>query len=362
MNTNTTSEGQLSTRELLESTFRFFRLIGTNWRLWTAALLLGAILSLLKDSFTEKKMTYRATILFNLELGGGNGASQLGGLASAFGLGGGNTASSGELFTSQNFPTIVRSRAVMERALMKTVVVDGDSLLMINYIKDSSDIKTNEWGGDLFHAPFQKAIDYKFKKKEIKDFTQLENKIIYSIFDKVREATEISNLKTTNSIMVLTSLMTNERMVQKWVEVVLETTEEFYVEMKTAKTRELLRTQGEELAKIENQLYSSDNKLSRINFQSPIVVDPRGKMIEAQVSRKSGFLTTQYVNLLNSIEGLNRVLLEQTPIFTIMEETRLPLENQYTQTGLGLKISSFAFMFLAIVAIILVDLYKRIMQ
>lgn len=362
METKTTSEGQLSSRELLESTFRFFNLIGRNWRIWSSALLLGAVLSLLKDTFTEKVVTYRATILFNLELGGGSGVSQLGGLASAFGLGGGNTVNGGELFTSQNFPTIVRSRAVMERALMKTVEVDGDSLLMINYIKDSSDIKTNEWGGDLFHAPFQRAIDYKFKKKDLEDFTILENEIIFSIFEKVRDATEISNLKTTNSIMVLTSLMTNEKMVKKWVEVVLETTEEFYVEMKTAKTRELLKAHNEELAKIESQLNSADNKLARVNFQSPIIVDPRGKMVEAQVSRKSGFLTTQYVNLLNTIENLNRVLLEQTPIFTIMEETRLPLENQYTQTGLGLKISSFAFMFIAIVAIVLVDLYKRIMN
>ncbi|MFT7247922.1 MAG: hypothetical protein ACI8UX_002047 [Psychromonas sp.] len=356
------SENLVSTKELLNQFFDFLDLLASKWRLWLATLLGGACLSLAIDLTLDKVTTYRSTIIFNLELGGGAGQGALSGFASAFGMGGGNTASGGDLFTSQNFPTLLRSRAVMERALMKTVVLDGDSLLMINYIADSSDIKTTEWGGTLFRKPFEAAINHTFEEKDVDEFTELENLMINSIYDKVKEATSVDLVETTSSIMVLTSLMTNELLVKKWVEVLLKTTEQFYVEMKTKKTRNLLATQKEQLSKIESELNYVDSKFSRLVFENEYSVNPKGAMNQTQAARKSSFLTNQYMTQLNTIEGLERVIIEQTPIFTIVEETRLPLEKENTQTGLGLKLISLAFLILSIVIISLTDSYKKIMN
>ncbi len=352
----------IATKELLLNIFSFFTLIFSKWRIWLSAILIGTIISLIIDLTQERVINFRSTIIFNLELGGTNASSQLGGLASAFGIGVQSGGSSGELFTSQNFPTIVRSRAVLERALMKDVVVDGDTLLMMQYVMDSSDIKTNEWAGDLFHDPFTDAINYKFRKKNPADFTILENRIMNSVYDKMMEATEISSVKTTNSIMVLTSVLTNEVLVKKWVETVLKTTEEFYIEMKTQKTRDMLETQYDQLAKIQSQLNSADSRLAQVTFENPYVADPSGRMKETQINRKSTFLSSQYLAQLNTIEGLNRILLEQTPIFTVMEETRLPLEREYSQSGLGLKVISLALFFLSIFGIIIADTYQKVMN
>ncbi len=355
-------ESFVATKELLLNIFSFFTLIFNKWRIWLTALLLGTIISLIMDLTQERVVNFRSTIIFNLELGGTSTSGQLGGLASAFGIGVPSGGSSGELFTSQNFPTILRSRAVLERALMKNVEVNGDTLLMMQYVMDSSDIKTNEWAGDLFHDPFTEAINYKFKKKDPKDFTVLENRIMNSVYDKVMEVTEIGSVKTTNSIMVLTSVLTNELLVKKWLETVLKTTEEFYIEMKTKKTRDMLETQYEQLAKIQGQLNSADSRLAQVTFENPYVADPSGRMKETQINRKSTFLSSQYLAQLSTIEGLNRVLLEQTPIFTVMEETRLPLEREYSQTGLGLKVISLALFFLAIFGIVIADTYKKVMN
>lgn len=356
------SENQVSTKELLNQLFTFLDLLASKWRIWLAALLVGSSFSLLNDILIEKISVYRSTIIFNLELAGGNNQSQFGGFGGALGMFGQNTPSGGDMFTSQNFPTLLSSKAVLERALMKTVVVKGDSILMINYMADSSDIKTNEWGGSLFKKPFDAAINYKFSKKDISEFNDLENIIIKAIYDKVKEATSVELIDGTSSIMVLSADLTNELLVKKWVETVLETTEEFYVEMKTKKTRELLQTQREQLVKIESQLSSVDSRLARIVFENPNVVDPSGAMHQTQTSRKSNFLTTQYLTQLNTIEGLERTIVEQTPIFTIIEETRPPLEKQDAETGLNLKLSSLAFFILSIITIGLVDSYNRIMK
>ncbi|MGR3809806.1 hypothetical protein [Jiulongibacter sp. NS-SX5] len=362
METKSKIDSQISTKELLTKVFSIFRLLFRKWKVWTAALLIGACLGLVNDILVEEEFNYRSVIIFNLELGGSSQSSQLGGLASSLGLMGNSGGSSGELFSSQNFPTIVRSRAVIERALMKEVEVDGDTLLMINYVADSSDISEKEWGGDLFHKPFTAAIDYTFEKKDPRDFTVLENQIINTIYEKLRENTLLDVAKGTNSIMVLQSLLSNEKLTKKWVETVLETTQEFYVEMKTKKTRELLEIQEKRLKKLESDLLSSDSRTAQLALQNPNFIDPRGRMQETQANRKSNFLSNQYVAQLNTIENLERLILEQTPIFTIVEETRLPLEKDYVREGLDIKLTSLAALVLTIVALIVIDSYKSIMK
>jgi hypothetical protein len=336
MNTNQSKETEISTKELLLSFFSTLNLLARTWKVWLSAMLIGTLVSLVKDLAVDKVTSYRSSIIFNLELGGGGGGSQLSGLASTFGLMSQNNVSGGELFTSQNFPTIMRSRAVIEKALMNDVVVGKDTLLLINYVADSSDIKTNEWGGGLFTPPFYGAINYKFEKKNIEDFTPLENEIINSIYQKLTDATAIEGIKPTNSILLLTTVLTNEKLAKVWVESVLETTEEFYVEMKTKK--------------------------ARLNFENPYVVDPNGRLQETKANRQSSFITNQYLAQLGTVESLKRMLLEQTPIFTVMDETRLPLEKEYTKSSLDLKLIAIAFLLLSIIGIILKNSYSNIME
>ncbi|UBM59307.1 hypothetical protein LAG90_01375 [Marinilongibacter aquaticus] len=355
-----TQETELSTKELLLKLFSLGRYLYTNWRVWLAAFLFGACLTLFKDIFAKEEKLYRAVINFNLELGGNSSASQLGGLAGSLGLFDQGGASSGELFTSQNFPNIVRSRAVFERALMKKVEVDGDSLLMINYVADSSDMAENEWAGDLFHRPFQTAIDYVFEQKDPKDFTPLENMIVRSIYEKLHDATFIGTQKGSASIMNMQALLTNEKLAKAWAETVLETTEEFYVEMKTKKTRRMLKIQEERLGKIQLQLYATDSKAARLALENPNVVDPRGRQKESQVMRNSTFLSNQYVQQLATIEALNRTILEQTPIFTVLEYSRLPLETEYPKGNWDVKLGSLAALALCLFILIIIDAYRKV--
>jgi hypothetical protein len=351
-------EKNIATKELIIQFLGFIKLISIKWRIWLASMLFGACISLILDFYLSDMKSYRSTITFNLEQGGNN-QNQFGN----FGFLNQNNVSGGELFSSQNFPELVRSRAVIERALMKTVVVNSDSLLMINYMTDSSDIKTNEWGGSIFRKPNTDAIGYKLVPKGFEDFTPLENSIISAVYEKVKEATLLDALGTSTSIMILTSNLTNELLVKKWVETLLETYEEFYIEMKTKKTRELLKHEYNRIALIESKLNSTDSRMARLNFENPNVVDPRGRMFETQITRKTSFLSTQYVAQLNKIEAYERTLLEETPIFTIIEESRLPLDTGKIETaGLHLKISSLAFFFISILLISVYDSFVSIMK
>lgn len=353
-------ENKISTKKFLQNFFGFIQVLGRNWRLLMLGLLLGACFSLIKDISSEQVNNFRATIIFKLEVESGGGMGDLGGLGSLMGVGGANMGG-GDLFSGQNFPAIVQSQTVYERALMSTVMVDSTEMLLINYVIDSSDIKSKEWAGSLFRKPFVEAMDFKFEKKKPEDFTPLENLIMRDVYGKLKEATSIYPMEE-STMIVLSSLITNEKLAKTWVSVLLNSVQDFYVEVKTSKTRKLLGVQENRLDSLANLLYSTDRRLARITFDQPNVVDPSAAVKQAQVSRSNTFLTNQYLTQLMTIESLNRTIMEQTPLFLKVEETRLPLEQESTQTGMNLKLSSLAGLLIMLIVVIARGTYKDIMN
>jgi hypothetical protein len=122
-------EQEVSTKEFLTETAKFFQNIGKSWRLLMIGLLSGAIISFVMDIVNEKETNYIATVSFNLDIGGGSSQSmnQMSGFATAFGVGGFQQNQSGDLLSGANFPTLAKSRIVFEKALMTNVIVEGDT-------------------------------------------------------------------------------------------------------------------------------------------------------------------------------------------------------------------------------------------
>lgn len=355
-------EEQISTRDFLLKIVDFFQAIGKGWRLLLIGLATGALIGVIRDVVTQKEPVYTSTLVFNLDIGGTqNGNAGLGGLASVFGMGGMQQAQGGDLFSGANFPALVQSRAVYERALMTDVVVDGKKMLMANYFKDSSDIVKTIWAGSLVRSPYTSAINYRFTKKSQDTFTKEENEIISSIYDYLVEKTVILQLNGT-SFSQIEVATTNEMLSKIWAETLLKATEGFYKEMKTRKTREMLAIQERRLDSLQNLMFSTDRRMAQLTFQSQNVVDPIGPMRQQQVTRNNQFYSTQYYAQLNNVEALQRTLIEQTPIFTVIEPIRLPLETTRVGVGQSLRLGSLLGFFLCLAIVIARHLYQQIMD
>lgn len=352
-------EKQISTKEFLKNVFTFFIDLGKNWQLLFIAMLIGTCFDLIKNSFFKKDDVYTGKITFHLDLEGG-GQNQLGGLASSFGLPmGGATGGGGDLLGAANFESIVMSVNVFQNALMREVKIGNRTDLFINYYVDSSDIKRNEWAGSLFKNPSSYAT-YKFKKKKPEDFTPTENLILSDIYNKISTATRVDPLEGSSLIEIYGDL-TNEDLTKTWIETLMLATEEFYKNMKTKKTRQMLKVQESRLDSLSYLLKSTDKRLARITFDNPNVVDPAGIAKQQQVNRDNTYLTTQYLTQLNSVETLNRLLIEQTPIFTILEPVRLPLTT-ISKTGISTRLSGIICFFLAIIFLTLRKTVKEVMS
>jgi hypothetical protein len=325
---------------------------------------LGTLLSIILDVKELKDTEYTGEIQFNLESGGGGqaGFGGLGGLANAFGMGGMGGATSNDLFSGGNFGLLVASKALYEKALMKEVIVGGKKTLFINLYKDSSDIAKKEWGGDLLHEPNFKAIAYKFKQKKPIDFTKEENVILATIFEKLLAQTQLQPLDKMGSIMILSATTNSELLTKVWLETLLKSLEEFYVEVRTRKTREIYDIQMIRLKELEGKLSSTDRQLANATFQSINAVDPTAPMKTQQLNRSNNYISTQYYNQLAAVEQLKMALINQTPLFTVLQPVRLPLLQKNYTVGGNTKTGAFLGFFLCLVFIIVRKSYQELMS
>lgn len=356
-------EQEVSTKEFIKQTIKFVQDIGKSWRLLMIGLLLGAIVSFILDIVNQKETSYQATISFNLDIGGGgsSGMGQMSGIADVLGVGGMTQGQSGDLLSGANFPTLAKSRIVFEKALMSNVVLAGDTLLMANYYKDSSDIARTDWAGNLFKKPKTNFIEYRFVKKNPDDFTPEENEIITSLYTHLYDKTTFEGVNS-SSLTQLSVVNTNEILAKVWAETLLKTTEAFYKEVKTQKTRNLLTEQENRLDSLRNLMMGTDGQLARLSFQNPNIIDPGARMREQQVGRNNNFYSTQYYTQLANVESLNRLLTEQTPIFTIIDPIRLPLMTASGGLGQSYKLGSILGLVLSLVISVIMNTYREIVS
>lgn len=346
-------DDQVSTKEFFLSVFKYFNFLGNNWQIIFAALIVGSVYDTVNNTFLDSEDTYSGQITFHLELEGGGGQSQFGGFASAFGLsGGGSPQQGGSLLASSNFEAIILSANVFQNAFMREVKIGNRTDLFINYFIDSSDIKRNEWAGSLI-KPASAFANYKFKKKDISKFTPYENQILSEVYNKIYNVTRVEPAEK-SSLITIYATTTNEQLTKDWIETLMASTEDFYREMKTKKTKQILKIQEGRLDSLAYAMKYNDKRIARLTFDNPNVVDPSGIMKQQQVSRDNTYLSNQYYTQLANVEGLNRLIIEQTPIFTVLEPVRLPLST-IKKTGFSTRLSGL----IAMVAMVLIITVRK---
>ena len=360
----TIQEEQISTKDLLKKIIAVLNLIGSQWKLLLISIAIGTLISIIIDVKDIKETEYVGEIQFNLE-SGGNGQNPMGGLAGlagAFGMGGMGGATTNDLFSGGNFGLMVASKALYEKALMKEVTIGGKKTLFINFYKDSSDIAKKEWGGDLLHEPDKKSIAYSFKPKQPNEFTKVENIMIATIYEKLAAQTQLQPLDKTGSIMILSCVTNSELLTKIWLETLLETLKEFYIEVRTQKTREIYDIQVNRLRELEGKLSSTDRQLATANFQNLNAVDPTAPMKQQQLNRSNAFISNQYYTQMATVEQLKMALIHQTPLFTVLQPVRLPLlEKKYTSGG-NTKTGGFLGFFVCLIFIIIRKTYQELMS
>lgn len=290
-----------------------------SWKHVVSITLLGLIIGWGLDIYLKKPPSYVAEVVFNLGTAGSSSGLPAG-LGNFFGMGGSADAN---IFTGENFFIWVKSSPVLERALMKTVQVNGKDVLMANFYIDSSNIKNDRW---------EKAThwhDFKFKTNHVDSMTIDERRVLNDVIEDISDATQIDELGRKSSFMTLTVTTINENLSTIWANTLLETVDEFYAEIQTTKTRKTLSLLEKRADSLGRKLAGSETTLARATDQSIYSVEVETPARLSKLTRDNEFIQRLYLEALAGAEQTRVSLVREAPLFTIVEPIKRPLDLTY---------------------------------
>jgi len=349
--TNQAVEEQVTPREVILKVIEAKNALVRSWKAILLFVLLGVGIGYAMDLYLIKPNTYEATMVFNM--GGGTSSNDMGNMAALFGMGGG--ATDANIFTGDNFFYFVKSRPVMERALMKEVNLRGNKILLANLVIDSSGIKEEEWEGR------PETENFHFTQNNPDSLKLLPRLILNELVKKMQGATEIGVLERKSSFISLAATIQNETLAALWAKTLLKTVEEVYTEKQTRKsltTLKLLERRADSLAYI---LGKSEHRLAQQMDYSQQLIVPEAKISVTKIERNNSFLQQLYYEAVGSAEKMRLSLVKEAPLFTLIEDVKVPLDLK-SESKKRAKIGALVGLMLALIYVYIKSIYRAILD
>ncbi len=276
-------------------------------------------------AYTQKPL-YIATLTFALDedkSSGGSGISSALGLASSLGFDLGS--SGGGAFAASNLGELMKSRNLVEKALLKPISIDQKSQTLANYYIEINNMQ-NVFGRDLNGKYFDFIID---EKRE--NFSLKKDSILKLIYKKiVKQNLSITQKDKKVTILSLEVISNNELFSKFFCENLAMVVSDFYIKTKSKKARNNVEILEKQTDSIRNQINismfnaaSEGDKVYNLNpsLNSRGIISRRN-MIDVQANTKI------LENLVIQLELAKITLRKETPLIQIIDRPNLPLEKE----------------------------------
>lgn len=317
---------------------------------------IGAVIGFAYAYF--KKPTYTAELTFALqdEKTGGSLSGALG-LASQFGIDIGGMGSGGE-FSGDNLLELMKSRSIIEKTLLKPVVINGkqqtlaDLYIYFNKLKEKWDGKPDM--ANIQYLP--EADPSKFTTKQDSILGVFREEILKSnlIVDKVDKKLSIISIKVTSK---------NE-MFSKWfTEVLTKVTSDYYIQTKTEKAARNVAVLQKQTDSVRRELNSAITGVAASADANPnpnpifqtLRVPSQRRQVDVQAN------TAILSELVKNLEISKMSLMQATPLIQIIDQPILPLKKDKVSKLLGLIIGGMVGAVLIITLLSLRKMFSNIM-
>jgi hypothetical protein len=305
-----------------------------------------------------KKPTYKAELSFALQ-----GEKSSGGLGGAFGvasqLGIDLGGSAGGEFSGDNLLELMRSRNVMEKALLTPITVHGKTETLAEFYINFNNIRTN-WEGnvDLKNLHFLPGIPRE-------RFTIKQDSVL-GVFYKSLVANNVSIDKIDKklSIISLKVSTTNELFSKYFAEVLAKVVSDFYVQTKTKREVKNVAILQRQADSVRRELYGAISGVASSIDAAPNP-NPSFQSLRVPSQRKQvEVVTTTAVltELVRNLEAAKMSLLQETPLIQEIDKPILPLEKNGVGKLRGLIYGGVLFGFLAIVFLTIKKIWDSLLS
>lgn len=352
-----TLEKEITLKDLVTKGKEWVGYLKSKWTLIIIASIIGALLGVTYAFF--QKPIYTATVSFALEdeKGPSGGLSSALGLASSLGIDLGTSA--GGAFTGANLLELMKSRSLIERALLNSINVDSKTVSLAEYYLEFSGLrkKLNE-KDELKNLHFlvnENRSGFSIRKDSLlgEIYRIIVNENSNGLLNVAQKDKKIS-------IISVDVKSENELFSKALSENIVKEVSVFYIDTKSKKARNNVAILQKQADSIRNELnaaisgvaQASDNTFN-LNTALNIKRTPSTKR-QVDVQANTAILT----QLVTNLEMAKVTLMKETPLIQVIDKPILPLKKEKIGKLSSLILGGFILSFLLIVYLVIKKMIK----
>jgi len=346
---------EISLKELILKIQEWYHFLLTKWKLIILAGIIGGLIG-----FTYaylQKPTYKAVLTFALEeeKSGGGGLGGALGLASQFGIDLGS--SGGGAFSGANLIELMKSRKLVEKTLLSPIAVHGKTQSLAEYYLEFNEMKKG-WEA----KPLLKNINFSIDADRT-NFSLQQDSILKNLAaGLIKTDLVISQKDKKVSILSIEMNSTNEQFAKVFCETIAKETSEYYVEIKSKKSKmnvDILQHQADsiraELNSAITGVASASDNVFNLNSAMNVKRSPSARR-QVDVQANTAILT----QLVGNLELAKITLRKETPLLQIIDRPSFPLEKEKVGKIKSLVLGGFLAGFLTVLYLVFSSLYKKL--
>jgi hypothetical protein len=340
----TTSEDEISLKELIEKLQDVWKYLLTKWKLIVLAGIIGGALGFVYAYLQPIK--YIAKMTFVVEDAKGGGGAGLASLAGQFGFDVGG-AGGGSIFSGDNILLFLKSESLVRETLL-TPLDDRTKSNLADRYADVTKLK-EAWNKN------NKIGEVNFSKFTIENLPRKEDSLLQMIESGIIK-NELAIAKPDKKASFIEAKVTtlDESFSKIFLDRLVKVATDRYVESKTktkAANVAMLQRRADSLsAVLNNKTYSA-----AASQQSLVDVNPALKTsaISSEITtRDKTMAATVFAEVVKNLELSKTLLNQETPVIQVVDQSTFPLEKERASKSRSLILGGFLAGFLVILYLI----------
>jgi uncharacterized protein involved in exopolysaccharide biosynthesis len=349
------AEDEISLKELIIKIKYWYHFLLTKWLVIVVAGIIGGAIGIGYAFLTKPEYTANLSFALEDEKQGAGGLSGALGLASSLGIDLGTSA--GGAFSGANLIELLKSRNIVEKALLNPITVNGKTKSLAQHF-----INFNELNKKWDIKPLLKGIEFKPDADRSK-FTLQQDSILGNIYASIAGPNGLLSVAQKDkkiSIINIDVKSTDELFSKAFTESIAQEVSSYYIEIKSKKARQNVAILQHQTDSIRAELNGSitgvaaaaDNTFG-LNPAMMVRKTP-GTRRQVDVQANTAILT----QLVTNLEMAKVSLRKETPLIQVIDRPILPLKKEKVGKLKSLILGGFLAGFLTVLVLI----FKKLIQ
>jgi len=343
---------EISIKDIFINAGLWYKFVLSKWKIVVIFILIG--LGLGYYYATTKKLQYIAVTTFVLDESSGGGG-QMSGLGSIIGV---SLGAGGGIFQGDNLFELYKSRAMITKALLSKIIVNGKSEALVDRYLDFTGTRASWREKNL---PWKDIVF----KNNISDGSRIQDSIINRIVKDINKKNlDVSKLDKKLSILKVEVTAEDEIFAKEFNEQIVKNVNDFYVQTKTGKSVEslnILQYQADSLkAELNKNITSIASSIDANPNANPARQILRVPSQRGQINSDAN--KAMLTEMLKNLEVTKMSLRRETPLIQVVDGPLYPLDQEKFSKIIGAFIGGFLAAFFVIIYFTIIGMYKFIMK